>query len=105
MLTTLIFLIAIALTAWITWFVANLFLHEKERSRVAYIEMLRNDTGASVTLLCDNEDAETPEQNFAVEVCAEWTGWEARRFYGTTLNRALSEAAMSRIRGRKPGML
>lgn len=105
MLTTLIFVLAIAFTAWITWFLADVFQHEKERSRVAYIEMLRNDTGASVTLLCDNEDAETTEENFGVEVCAEWTGWEPRRFYGVTLNGALSKAALARMKGRKPGML
>lgn len=57
-------------------------------------ERLRNDDhlGASVHLLCDNEDGNGPD-NCAVEIHTDLTQWEAKRFYGQTVLDALTAAA------------
>jgi hypothetical protein len=46
------------------------------------LNYLRNPEGASVTILCDNPEAESTEMQAAIEVCDSWTNWEPRRFYG-----------------------
>lgn len=53
------------------------------------ISALRVDEGDSITLLCDNPEG--PPNN-AVECCGEWTGWQARRFEGDTLDAAIQAA-------------
>jgi len=63
------------------------------------ISALRVDEGDSITLLCDNPEG--PPNN-AVECCGEWTGWQARRFEGETLDAAIQAAFDARAAGR-PG--
>lgn len=59
---------------------------------VALVDLLRRDQGNSVIILCDNEEAETLAEQCAVEVCAYWTQWKERRFYGETVLAALQAA-------------
>ena len=49
-------------------------------------------------ILCDNEDANTLEEQCAVEVQAEWANedWEPVRFYGVTVAAALANAVRAR---------
>jgi len=58
---------------------------------VALIDMLRRDAGHGVEVLCDNEEGNGPD-NCAVEVTADWTGYEPKRFYGQTVLAALQAA-------------
>lgn len=64
------------------------------------LEALRGDVGNSVTILCDNTDATYQKDAVGVEVVAEWTGWEPRRFYGASpfdaIRKAGIEQAVSR---------
>lgn len=67
----------------------------EHRDIVNLINLLREDEGDSVAILCDNNgDNDLP--NCAVEVCADWTGWEPSRFGGNTLGEALRNAADTR---------
>lgn len=59
------------------------------------IEALRTPEGHSVTLMCDNMDS-NGRPNCAVEVCADWTGWEPCRFTGDTILDALRAAQQPR---------
>lgn len=60
---------------------------------LAAVSVLRLNEGSSVTILCDNPDG--PPNN-AIEVVDEWTGWEPRRFEGSTLLGALLKAIATR---------
>ena len=51
---------------------------------------LRDNEGASVTILCPNPDDGMYANE--IEVCDEWTGWKPRRFGGDTLAEALEAA-------------
>lgn len=53
---------------------------------------LRADEGDSVTLLCDNLDPASPDQNNAIECNGGWTDWKDRRFQGETLGAAVQAA-------------
>jgi hypothetical protein len=55
------------------------------------VENLRAPEGHSITLLCDNPDF-NGQPNCAIEVCAEWTNWEPKRFTGDTILAALVNA-------------
>lgn len=59
---------------------------------VSLTDLLRRDQGNTLTLLCDNEEAETSDQQCAVEICAEFTEWKPQRFYGETVLAALWSA-------------
>lgn len=56
------------------------------------IDRLRIDEGHTVAILCDNPEAATSDEQAAVEIHADWTKWEARRFYGVDWQRALQSA-------------
>jgi len=55
------------------------------------VEKLRAPEGNEVVLLCDNADF--GGANSAIEVCADWTGWDHKRFTGDTVLKALRVAA------------
>lgn len=57
------------------------------------IDLLRKEEGDSVSILCDDPEAETIDVQTAVEVCGFWTDWEEKRFYGRTWVEALTKAA------------
>jgi hypothetical protein len=52
--------------------------------------------GNSVTILCDNEDADTTAEQMAIEVSADWTDYTARRFYGESILQCLAKAIRAR---------
>ena len=84
-------------------------LDQKELPEVAamrFIEILRSDIAASVTILTDNEDANYKSEQVAIEVCAEWTNWRDYRIYGESVLQCLAKAvgereALSAIRENK----
>lgn len=53
----------------------------------AFIDVLREDEGDSVTILCENPDGPN-----AVECNGHWTNWEDKRFEGETVLDALAAA-------------
>jgi hypothetical protein len=57
------------------------------------IEQCRVNEGDSITILCDNPEAETSEQTVAVEAIGDYTGYEPQRFYAKTWGEALHKAA------------
>lgn len=65
---------------------------------VGLIDALRDDEGNAVTISCDNPEG--PPNN-AIEVTADWTDWEPRRFEGDNVLDALRAAAFSRPDGEK----
>jgi len=67
-----------------------------EVAAMRYIETLRGDIAASVTILCDNEEAWTKDEQLGVEVIAEWTDWKARRFMGESVIQCLARAVTAR---------
>ena len=73
-----------------------------EVAAMRYIEELRSDLAASVTILCDNEEAWTKDEQMAVEVVAEWTDWLAKRFMGESVVQCLARAIGSRRQALAP---
>lgn len=62
---------------------------------VDHIEQLRADY-ASVHILCDNDDATYRSEAVAIEVSAEWTGWDPKRFYGEDVAQCLAAAVQAK---------
>jgi hypothetical protein len=60
---------------------------------IGNIEQCRAVEGDSVTILCDNPEADSIETQGAVEVCGDYTGYELQRFYGKTWEEAIAKAA------------
>lgn len=59
------------------------------------LNRLREDEGNSVTFICPNPDF-NGEPDEAIEVSAEWTNWEPRRFTGQSLAECLKAAEKAR---------
>lgn len=59
---------------------------------VALIDMLRRDEGNEVIINCQDPEESDGNKAESVEVCADWTEWNARRFYGPTMLAALQAA-------------
>lgn len=57
------------------------------------IQQCRGCEGDSITILCDNPEADSDDKYAAVEACASFTGWKHERFYGRTWDAALHKAA------------
>jgi hypothetical protein len=57
------------------------------------IEQCRAVEGDSVTILCDNPEADSLGMQSAVEVCGDYTGYELQRIYGATWKEAIARAA------------
>jgi hypothetical protein len=72
-----------------------------EVAAMRYIEQLRSGIGASVTILCDNDDATYKDQSVAIEICDDWTDWKDRRFYGESVLQCLANAMIARAAYRK----
>lgn len=51
--------------------------------------------GNSVTILCDNPEAESVDQQSAVEACGDFTDYKPMRFYGSSWMQALSGCALA----------
>ena len=62
-------------------------------SIIGDIQQIRTQEGHSLTILCDNPEAESADTQGAVEVSADFTDWEVQRFFGETWQDALSKAA------------
>ena len=62
-----------------------------EVAAMRYIEQLRSNYG-TVTILPDNEEAETRDMQMAIDCCGEWTNWSDQRFYGETVVQCLARA-------------
>lgn len=60
---------------------------------VGDIEQCRCVEADSITILCDNPEAESNETVAAVEASGDYTGYEPERFYGRTWSEALHKAA------------
>jgi hypothetical protein len=60
---------------------------------IGNIEQCRAVEGDSVTILCDNPEAESIETQGAVEVCGDYTGYDLQRFYGKDWEEAIEKAA------------
>lgn len=67
---------------------------------VAAIEALREEDGAAVTILCDDENATTVNEQCGIDVMGAWTDWKERRFYGRTVLAAL-KAAVTAMKEKK----
>ena len=68
----------------------------------SHIEQLRADEGDSVTILCDDPEADTVDQQLAVECCGAWTDWRERRLYGPSVAACLASAADARTITERP---
>jgi hypothetical protein len=60
---------------------------------IGNIEQCRAVEGDSVTILCDNPEADSIETQGAVEACGDYTGYELQRFYGKDWEEAIAKAA------------
>lgn len=60
---------------------------------VGDIEQCRCVEGDSITIICDNPEADDIEKQSAVEACGGYTDYQPQRFYGKTWTDALREAA------------
>lgn len=71
----------------------NLLVIDAVRTTAA-LEELRGEPGSgdSVTVDCDNEEAESTDYQCKVECFAEWTRWQTRAFTGKTVLAALEVA-------------
>lgn len=63
------------------------------RAVFADISQIQGNDGNSVTILCDNPDADTVDTQAAVEVSADFTGWRSVRYWGCDWPSALHKAA------------
>lgn len=70
---------------------------------LAMIEELRSDTAASVTILCDDEEAWHKSERLAVEVCSDWTDYRNRRFRGSSVHDCLARAIAARRAAKAQG--
>lgn len=59
------------------------------------LTVLRAQEGDEVTINCQNPEGVGPD-NEAVDVCGGWTGFEVLRFYGRSLEEALTKAVTAR---------
>lgn len=65
------------------------------REIVADIEQVRNAEGNCITFVRDDPEAQAVPKQCAVDVIADFTGFEEQRFYGATWPDALASAAAS----------
>lgn len=68
-----------------------------DHAAMRYIEQLRAGEGDSVTVLCDDPEAESTAARLAVECVGAWTQWEPRRFYGESVLQCLAKAAVAQL--------
>lgn len=68
-----------------------------EVAAMRYIEDLRSDYG-TVTILPDNDEANTKAEQMAIDCCGEWTNWQDQRFYGESVIQCLAKAVEVRAK-------
>lgn len=77
-------------------------INQKEHPAAAamrMIEELRADEGNSVTILCNNPEADTRMEQCAIECSGHWTGFNDLRFYGESVAQALAHAMLAKAEG------
>lgn len=57
------------------------------------IGQCRYTEGDSITILCDNPEADSAETQAVVEACGGYTGYQPHRYYGRTWEEAVHKAA------------
>jgi hypothetical protein len=67
-----------------------------EVAAMRYIEQLRAEEGDSVTILCDDPEAESADRRLAIDCNGAWTDWRERRFYGESVLQCLALAVTAR---------
>jgi hypothetical protein len=63
------------------------------REIVGNIESMCQGEGNAITIICDNPEAESVEKQAAVDIRADFTDFQERRFYAATWPEALAHAA------------
>lgn len=69
-------------------------LAEENRSLrviIGNIESIRQSEGNSVTILCDNPEADSVDRQSGVEACCDFTDWQTVRVYAASWADALQE--------------
>lgn len=62
-----------------------------DHAAIRYLEELRLGEGDSVTILCDDPEAESTAMRMAIVCNGAWTQWEDRRFYGESIVQCLAK--------------
>lgn len=62
-----------------------------DHAAIRYLEELRLGVGDSVTILCDDPEAESTAKRMAIVCNGEWTQWQDRRFYGESIVQCLAK--------------
>jgi hypothetical protein len=62
-----------------------------DHAAIRYLEELRLGEGDSVTILCDDPEAESAAKRMAIVCNGAWTQWEDRRFYGESIVQCLAK--------------
>lgn len=57
------------------------------------IEQIRTVEGNSVTIICDNPEADSGDMQAAVDVSGDFTAWNKERYWGESWTEALRKAA------------
>lgn len=66
---------------------------QRLRKIIGDIETIRADEGNSVTICCDNPEAESVDAQCAVDVIADFTNWQEKRYLAKDWSTALADAA------------
>lgn len=61
-----------------------------DHAAIRYLEELRLGEGDSVTILCDDPEAESTSKRMAIVCIGAWTQWQERRFYGESIVQCLA---------------
>lgn len=62
-----------------------------DHAAIRYLEELRLGEGDSVTILCDDPEAESTAKRMAIVCNGAWTQWQDRRFYGESIVQCLAK--------------
>lgn len=66
-----------------------------DRAAMRFLEELRMGEGDSVTILCDDPEADSTAKRMAIVCNGAWTQWEDRRFYGESIVQCLARGAQA----------
>lgn len=67
-----------------------------EVTAIRYLNELREPCGASVTILCDDEEAWTRDKQMAIDIQSDWTDWDTQRFFGESILQCAAKAITAR---------
>ena len=62
-----------------------------DHAAIRYLEELRLGEGDSVTILCDDPEADSTARRMAIVCNGAWTQWQDRRFYGESIVQCLAK--------------